>query len=93
VVEGYERLLNGEADCDKETGFLERGGGRGGTAREGLRILHRVDLDCETTPSGSVCYRQKSRGSHFFSQEAGEGERGGYLHSRTASYRWSPTDG
>ena len=29
-------MLNGGVDRDKVTGFLERGGGRGGTAREGF---------------------------------------------------------
>lgn len=30
-------MLGGGADCDEETAFLERGGGRGGRVREGLR--------------------------------------------------------
>ena len=30
-------MLNGGADCDEETASLERGGGRGGRVREGLR--------------------------------------------------------
>ena len=30
-------MLNGGADCEEETVFLERGGGRGGIVRKGLR--------------------------------------------------------
>lgn len=63
-------LRGGEADCMKETGFLRRGGGRGGRMRDGLR-------SCNESTMGSHPIESAEEGfpSFLTGREGGRGRR------------------
>ena len=72
---GIWRLLNGGADWDKEAGFLERGGGRGGTAREGFVSRTESIWTVGLPPVTSLSSSEAEGFPFFLTGSGGGGER------------------